>query len=656
MPPSSSADNIKVVIRVRPENQRELTGHYRTVVRVLDDRVICFDPDDAASTRRVLIPGDRRPKDSKFAFDRVYNSEATQLEVYEGTAKELINDIFQGFNATVFAYGATGAGKTHTMLGNESAGPGVMVHCINDLFKQMTEFKEENDVKLSLSYLEVYNETLKDLIHPENPGPLDIREDSEKGIIVSNLSVHYPNSADQVLGLLQKGNSNRSQCPTDANATSSRSHAVLQIIIETTHKASGTMTCKRVGKLSLIDLAGSERASRTKNQGSRLAEGACINKSLLALGSCINELVKGRSKSHVPYRNSKLTRLLKDSLGGNCKTVMISNISPSSDSFEDTHNTLKYANRAKNIRVRVSQNLLSVQKHISEYVQTLKEQQKLINDQRAEIQHLRAQLTSVDHSKMIDSLKSELEIVTLFKRKLTNLFTVVEDHYHKKESLKRRRRELDREVGRLSRLVSDYRQKKAELSLPNIEDPPSFCYALRYLPDLKEELVEVKLQFTNHQKLYESSIREVQTLTNEIRSKIVFNPDLIQFVEDYTRKKSLETQLNDEVNYRKFLQREIDSERRARLTLERDAKSLVKYFLKVMTEQASHLGLLDPNTDFDTEKTRLLSSYSVAVKIADIAVDAGFEQASSQLSSASGSTLMENKKCFRDHADTHRTP
>ncbi|KAL0220412.1 hypothetical protein RCL1_000266 [Eukaryota sp. TZLM3-RCL] len=244
---------------------------------------------------------------------------------------------------------------------------------------------------------------------------------------------------------------------------------------------------------------------------------------------------------------------------------------------------------------------------------------------------------------MIDSLKSELEIVTLFKRKLTNLFTVVEDHYHKKESLKRRRRELDREVGRLSRLVSDYRQKKAELSLPNIEDPPSFCYALRYLPDLKEELVEVKLQFTNHQKLYESSIREVQTLTNEIRSKIVFNPDLIQFVEDYTRKKSLETQLNDEVNYRKFLQREIDSERRARLTLERDAKSLVKYFLKVMTEQASHLGLLDPNTDFDTEKTRLLSSYSVAVKIADIAVDAGFEQASSQLSSASGSTLMENK-------------
>ncbi|KAL0220759.1 hypothetical protein RCL1_000613 [Eukaryota sp. TZLM3-RCL] len=171
----------------------------------------------------------------------------------------------KAFNATVFAYGATGAGKTHTMLGNESAGPGVMVHCINDLFKQMTEFKEENDVKLSLSYLEVYNETLKDLIHPENPGPLDIREDSEKGIIVSNLSVHYPNSADQVLGLLQKGNSNRSQCPTDANATSSRSHAVLQIIIETTHKSKRNNDVQNESeKLSLIDLAGSERASRTK--------------------------------------------------------------------------------------------------------------------------------------------------------------------------------------------------------------------------------------------------------------------------------------------------------------------------------------------------------------------------------------------------------
>ncbi|KAL0248428.1 hypothetical protein GEMRC1_003664 [Eukaryota sp. GEM-RC1] len=389
----TKSDNIRVVVRVRPENERELQGNFRTVVRVVDDHVVCFDPDDYSSTRKISIPGNRRPKDQKFAFDRVFDSSSTQREVYEYAAQDLITDVFKGYNATVFAYGATGAGKTHTMLGNEKAGPGVMVFCIQDLFRLMQEHTSESDFSLTLSYLEVYNETLRDLLKPDTSDPLDIREDSQKGIIVSNLSTYSPQSVEEILQLLQSGNANRSQCPTDANATSSRSHAVLQISIESECKASGTMRNKRVGKLSLIDLAGSERASRTKNKGSRLTEGACINKSLLALGSCINELVKGKSKSHVPYRNSKLTRLLKDSLGGNCKTVMISNISPSFDSFDDTHNTLKYANRAKNIRIRPSANVLSVQKHVSEYVATLKEQKRLIDNQKKRSRHSKTNLT-----------------------------------------------------------------------------------------------------------------------------------------------------------------------------------------------------------------------------------------------------------------------
>ena len=164
------------------------------------------------------------------------------------------------------------------------------------------------------------------------------------------------------------GNQNRTVEATGANATSSRSHAVMQIICEYTDRHSGISGEIHVGKLSLIDLAGSERASRTNNRGMRMIEGANINKSLLALGNCINALhenhTSGRT-NYIPYRDSKLTRLLKDSLGGNCRTVMIANISPSMKQFEDTHNTLKYANRAKNIKTSAQRNVLSVDYHVS---------------------------------------------------------------------------------------------------------------------------------------------------------------------------------------------------------------------------------------------------------------------------------------------------
>ena len=167
-----------------------------------------------------------------------------------------------------------------------------------------------------------------------------------------------------------------------------RSHAVLQVVVECKDKAPGTVANIKVSKLSLVDLAGSERAANTKNSGKRLVEGANINRSLLALGNCINALAeKGHKGNFVPYRDSKLTRLLKDSLGGNCRTVMIANIGPAESSFEETLNTLKYANRAKNIKTNVQRNVLNVNHHISEYV-------NLITNLRSEIKHLKEQIGS----------------------------------------------------------------------------------------------------------------------------------------------------------------------------------------------------------------------------------------------------------------------
>eukprot|EP00026_Physarum_polycephalum_P002447 Phypoly_transcript_02453.p1 GENE.Phypoly_transcript_02453~~Phypoly_transcript_02453.p1 ORF type:complete len:837 (+),score=158.90 Phypoly_transcript_02453:78-2588(+) len=383
-------NNIYVAVRVRPENAFEAQDKkFRPVVRVLDEHVLIFDPNNWTAPRGRgpnKFGLSNRCREQQYAFDRVVDQYATQEEIYETTTKSLIPFVTNGFNATVFAYGATGAGKTHTMIGNEVAGPGVMVLTMRDLFLEVEGNKADKNYKISMQYLEVYNETIRDLL-VENSRALDLREDPEVGVFVAGLCERYPKTADEVFQLLEYGNANRRQSPTEANATSSRSHAVLQIIIRSKDRTADVRSSVRTGKLSLIDLAGSERAAVTKNRGERLVEGANINKSLLALGNCINALGEGYKKgNHVPYRNSKLTRLLKDSLGGNCRTVMIANVSPSSACYEDTHNTLKYANRAKNIQTKVSRNVMDVNVHISQYPQLIKELRNEIAELKLKLQ------------------------------------------------------------------------------------------------------------------------------------------------------------------------------------------------------------------------------------------------------------------------------
>jgi len=304
--------------------------------------------------------GKGRSRDIKYAFDRVFNETSTNLEVYEKTTEPLIDYVLDGVNASVFAYGATGSGKTHTMIGEEDE-PGVMVHTMHNLFSKMESSKDKITVKMS--YLEIYNEQISDLL-VENSPPLMLCE-GPKGIDVPGISKKSPKTAEEVFELLEFGNKNRKQSPTDANAVSSRSHAILMVKIKRIEMSTKT---KITSKLNLIDLAGSERAAASSNKGQTLREGAKINTSLLALGNCINSLGEHYKKGkHVPYRNSKLTRLLQDSLGGNCKTVMIATISQSSNSFEETLNTLKYANRGKNIKTNVRRNTHNINFHLSEY-------------------------------------------------------------------------------------------------------------------------------------------------------------------------------------------------------------------------------------------------------------------------------------------------
>lgn len=369
----------------------------RKIVSVVDDKMLIFDPPDTnplSTMQRNAFPnGKTRPRirDYRFVFDRLFDENARQADVYENTTKPLLDSILDGYNATVFAYGATGCGKTHTILGNPQD-PGVIFLTMKELYQRIDSLSDTRLFDVSISFLEIYNETIRDLLNPETPfRKLILREDSNKRITVSNLLCRQPATVEEVMDLIVVGNQNRTSSPTEANAASSRSHAVLQINVILRHRTASLNEEHTFATLSIIDLAGSERAAATKNRGARLTEGANINKSLLALGNCINALCDLRRKNHVPYRDLKLTRLLKFSLGGNCKTVMIVCISPLSQHYDETLNTLKYADRAKEIKTKLIRNRHNLDRHVGSYL-------KMITEQKQEIEELRAREATVVES------------------------------------------------------------------------------------------------------------------------------------------------------------------------------------------------------------------------------------------------------------------
>ena len=263
---------------------------------------------------------------------------------------------------------------------------GITFLTMQEIFNKVQALEEEKSCEVAISYLEVYNETVLDLL---NPGAqlLNVRDDG-KATSIPGLTLHKPQGPEAILELLKFGNGNRTQHATDANSESSRSHAVLQVFVRQKDKSAGLSAEVKVAKMSMIDLAGSEKGTVTAGKTAlRSREGSNINKSLLALGSCINNLAEGAK--YIPYRNSKLTRLLKDSIGGNCRTVMIANVSPSAETFEDTFNTLKYADRAKKIKISLKANVLNVNFHLGQYT-------KIVEDLRTEITALKERIAQLE--------------------------------------------------------------------------------------------------------------------------------------------------------------------------------------------------------------------------------------------------------------------
>jgi hypothetical protein len=332
---------VRVVVRIRPMSSKEMQDA-RTVVAVAN-----------SERAEVKISNPKSEKESKtFTFDSTYGADATQKQIYDITASPIVDSVLQGFNGTIFAYGQTGAGKSHTMEG--LADPPDMRGIIPNSFKHIFDRIHSNHTRekqflARASYLEIYNEEVRDLLSKDPTNRLELKENADHEVYVKDLTTIVVKSAGEMDAVLQAGKKNRQTGATLMNQTSSRSHSVFTITVETSEVGSDGESHIRVGKLNLVDLAGSERQSKTGATGQRLKEATKINLSLTALGNVISALVDGKS-THVPYRDSKLTRLLQDSLGGNTKTIMIANCGPADYNYDETLTTLRYADRAKQIK------------------------------------------------------------------------------------------------------------------------------------------------------------------------------------------------------------------------------------------------------------------------------------------------------------------
>ncbi|XP_023242295.1 kinesin-like protein KIF19 isoform X2 [Centruroides sculpturatus] len=380
-PSPAKQQRLTVVLRIRPIFSHEINNGAGHIAHKVDEKMVVLMDPHAGDATDILRA--KRIQDKKYLFDWAFDDKVTQELVYEKTTRELVESVLDGYNGTVFAYGATGSGKTYTMVGT-SEDPGIMVFALQDLFYYLENDRNKNTYEVAMSYLEIYNENIRDLLVP-NSGHLELREDSKGNHQVVGLSEVLINNSEEVMEYLTKGNRQRTQEPTGANETSSRSHALLVVQVTKKSQVHDMAQEIKTGKLYMVDLAGSERASQTQNTGKRLVEGAHINKSLLALGNCINALADRSGPRYVNFRDSKLTRLLKEPLSGNCRTVMIAHISPASIHYEESRNTLLYADRAKNISNKVRSNVNDVTYHVAQY-------KTIISELRQEIQRLQTKI------------------------------------------------------------------------------------------------------------------------------------------------------------------------------------------------------------------------------------------------------------------------
>ncbi|CAF4923291.1 unnamed protein product [Pieris macdunnoughi] len=428
---SVTEEKLLVAVRVRPLRADEGSR----IVHVVSDKMLVLE-EETDSRRDVLRQ--RRINDKHYVYDKVFGESSTQDEVYDAVCAPLVGDTLNGIAGAVFAYGATGAGKTHTMTG-------LMSRALSHLFSAIAKSENPDSFEVKMSYIEIYNENIRDLLNP-SVGPLELRDEGGSGApVVAGLSEIRATDAAHVAELLARGDRSRTAEPTQANQHSSRGHALLSVSINKSVSAG-----LQRGRLFLIDLAGSERAGSK----ARRLEGAHINRSLLALGNCIMALSGGAR--YVNYRDSKLTRLLREVLGGRCRTAMIAHISPAAEHRDTTRSTLHYAQRASTITNKVERELVQTPMHLSQY-------RSVINELREEIARLKVKMKddlsskTIDDNQRIEDTKDKEENT----ENLKSLRDAIVSTFKQQMRLRRRLMELD---SHLLGLALDAERQHASIS------------------------------------------------------------------------------------------------------------------------------------------------------------------------------------------------
>ncbi len=386
--------NINVVVRCRGRSEREVKENSAVVLSL---------PGGVRGKEVTVQTGPMTLNNKTYSFDRVFGPEADQATIYDDVVGPVLSETLSGYNCTIFAYGQTGTGKTYTMSGDASDNggtfkdsAGIIPRTLYRMFHTLNADKTDYSVKCS--FIELYNEELRDLLAVEEEKKVKIFEDvGKKGIIIQGMEEVFINSAGEGVSLLQLGSHKRQVASTKCNDLSSRSHTVFTITVHMKEVTDGE-DLLRVGKLNLVDLAGSENIGRSGAENKRAREAGMINQSLLTLGRVINSLVD--RSPHIPYRESKLTRLLQDSLGGRTKTCIIATLSPSKMNLDETLSTLEYASRAKNIRNKPQVNQMMTKK-------------TLLKDYVVEIEKLKGDLQASRHKNGVYMTQESWEEVTV---------------------------------------------------------------------------------------------------------------------------------------------------------------------------------------------------------------------------------------------------
>ncbi|KDR21304.1 hypothetical protein L798_04238 [Zootermopsis nevadensis] len=414
--------SVKVAVRVRPFNNREISRECKCIIEMGGSTTYIINP---------KVPPGSKDATKNFNYDYSYWSHnvsdpnfSSQIMVYKDIGEEMLQHAFEGYNVCIFAYGQTGAGKSYTMMGRqeEEGQEGIIPQICKDLFRRIRNTSsEELKYSVEVSYMEIYCERVRDLLNPKNKGNLRVREHPLLGPYVEDLSKLAVTSYQDIHDLIDEGNKARTVAATNMNETSSRSHAVFTIFFTQQRNDKTTeLSTEKVSKISLVDLAGSERADSTGAKGTRLKEGANINKSLTTLGKVISALAevatkKKKKADFIPYRDSVLTWLLRENLGGNSKTAMIAAISPADINYDETLSTLRYADRAKQIVCKAVVNEDANAKLIRELKEEIMRLRDLLKAEGIEVQEGKLlSLTSKSLCNYVTWLRYNLNSLSLF--------------------------------------------------------------------------------------------------------------------------------------------------------------------------------------------------------------------------------------------------